>query len=146
MFEFQSHGINAEICCVVFDCFWLSAYICNRFPGKNRLWNDLSCVECMDDERYLLTYGIIPLKLASREPVRGRSRTSLESVRDTPRTNSIPASLAPSKVKVKVKDTWYSAGQLGISVTGHPLALWSTQLLASVKILKLSTDSFETRI
>jgi len=31
-------------------------------------------------------------------------------------------------------------------VTGHPLPLWSTQLLACVDMLKLSTDTFETRI
>jgi len=31
-------------------------------------------------------------------------------------------------------------------VTDHPHPLWSTQLLAWVEILKLSTDSFETRI
>jgi len=31
-------------------------------------------------------------------------------------------------------------------VTGHPPLLWSTQLLACVEILKLSTDNFETRI
>jgi len=31
-------------------------------------------------------------------------------------------------------------------VTGRPLPLWSTQLLACVEIVKLSTDSFEIRI
>jgi len=31
-------------------------------------------------------------------------------------------------------------------VTGHRLPWWSTQLLACVEILELSTDSFETKI
>jgi len=43
--------------------------------------------------------------------------------------------------KVNLLDTL-----IGLSVTGYPLPLWSTQLLACVEILKLSTNSFETRI